>query len=62
VRGAYSYSSIGIGNQRSILAESVNDRVHFAGEATDTNGHFQTVQGALESGEREFLAMLESAK
>lgn len=60
IRGAYSYSSLGIVNQRSVLAESVNNRVHFAGEATATNGHFQTVQGALESGEREFLAMLES--
>ncbi|MCF8464506.1 MAG: FAD-dependent oxidoreductase [Flavobacteriales bacterium] len=60
VLGAYSYSSLGIGNQRSILAQSVNGKVHFAGEATAINGHFQTVQGALESGEREFLAMLQS--
>ncbi len=60
IRGAYSYSSLGIGNQRSILAESIENKVHFAGEATATNGHFQTVQGALESGEREFLAMLQS--
>ena len=60
VLGAYSYSSIGIGNQRAVLAESVDGRIHFAGEATATNGHFQTVQGALESGDREFLAMLQS--
>lgn len=60
VLGAYSYSSLGIGNQRSVLAQSIDNRVHFAGEATATNGHFQTVQSALESGEREFLAMLES--
>jgi len=60
IRGAYSYSSLGIGNQRTVLAESIDNKVHFAGEATATNGHFQTVQGALESGEREFLAMLES--
>lgn len=58
IGGAYSYSTIGIGNSRSILAESLNDKLFFAGEATNFNGHFQTVQGAMESGEREFEKIL----
>jgi len=61
VRGAYSFSSLGIGNKRNALATSVNDRLFFAGEATHTEGHFQTVHGALETGEREFEKILASA-
>jgi lysine-specific histone demethylase 1B len=60
VRGAYSFSSLGIGNKRNALATSVNDRLFFAGEATHTDGHFQTVHGALETGEREFEKILAS--
>jgi monoamine oxidase len=58
IGGAYSYSTIGIGNSRAILAEAVNSKLFFAGEATNFNGHFQTVQGAMESGEREFEKIL----
>jgi len=61
VLGAYSFSSLGIGNKRQALATSVNDRLFFAGEATHTEGHFQTVHGALETGEREFERILASA-
>jgi len=60
IQGAYSYSTIGIGNSREILAQNVDGKAFFAGEATALNGHFQTVQGAMESGEREFESMLES--
>lgn len=62
VRGAYSFSSLGIGNKRQHLSTSVNDRLFFAGEATHTEGHFQTVHGALETGEREFEKILASAQ
>lgn len=61
VRGAYSFSSMGIGNKRQALATPVSDRLFFAGEATHTEGHFQTVHGALETGEREFERILASA-
>lgn len=61
VLGAYSFSSLGIGNKRQALATSVNERLFFAGEATNTEGHFQTVHGALETGEREFERILSSA-
>ena len=52
IKGAYSYSSVGIGNARSVASESVSDKLFFAGEAMNTNGHFQTVHGAMESAEK----------
>ncbi len=60
VLGAYSYSTVGIGNARSILAQPVDDKLFFAGEATHLNGHYQTVQGALETGEREAQNAIQS--
>jgi monoamine oxidase len=52
IKGAYSYSTIGIGNARNIASESINDKLFFAGEAMNINGHFQTVHGAMESAEK----------
>ena len=60
VKGAYSYSKVGIGNARSIAAESVNDKLFFAGEAMNLNGHHQTVHGALETGYREVINIFKS--
>ncbi|MFK7921906.1 MAG: FAD-dependent oxidoreductase, partial [Bacteroidia bacterium] len=50
IRGAYSYSTVGIGKSRSIAAQSVDDKLFFAGEAMNLNGHHQTVHGAAETG------------
>ncbi|MFK7925134.1 MAG: flavin monoamine oxidase family protein [Bacteroidia bacterium] len=50
IRGAYSYSTVGIGDARSIAAQSVDDKLFFAGEAMNLNGHHQTVHGAAETG------------
>ncbi|MFT6246051.1 MAG: lysine-specific histone demethylase 1B [Salibacteraceae bacterium] len=60
IKGAYSYSKIGIGNARSIAAESIQDKLFFAGEAMNLNGHHQTVQGAIETGYREVVNILKS--
>lgn len=50
-RGAYSNHPVGVAmNERSVLAESVDDRIFFAGEATVTSGNYATVHGAIESG------------
>ena len=49
IRGAYSYSSVGIGNSRSIAAQPIENKVFFAGEAMNTDGHHQTVHGAMEA-------------
>ena len=58
IKGAYSYSKVGIGNARSIAAESVNDKLYFAGEAMNLNGHHQTVHGAIETGYKEVINIL----
>lgn len=58
VRGAYSYSTVGIGNARSTATKAVDDKVFFAGEAMNINGHHQTVHGAMETGYREVLNIL----
>jgi len=60
VLGAYSYSTVDIGKSRKILAQPIDDKIFFAGEASHFNGHFQTVQGALETGEREALKVVDS--
>jgi len=51
-RGAYSYIPVGGLDAPAELAASVEGRLFFAGEATDTAGDPGTVHGALRSGER----------
>jgi monoamine oxidase len=58
IRGAYSYSSVGMGNARAIAAQPIDKKIYFAGEAMNLNGHHQTVQGAIETGYREVIQLL----
>ena len=60
-RGAYSYSGVGGARAARTLARSFDDRIHLAGEATDsaTSG---TVEGALASGKRAAQKVLELIK
>jgi lysine-specific histone demethylase 1B len=60
IKGAYGYSSIGMGNARQIAALPVNDKLYFAGEAMNTNGHHQTVHGAIETGYKAAMDIIES--
>lgn len=60
IKGAYSYSKVGIGNARNIAAEPVDNKLFFAGEAMNVNGHHQTVHGAVETGYREVVNILKS--
>ncbi|MGL5891131.1 MAG: flavin monoamine oxidase family protein, partial [Bacteroidia bacterium] len=60
IRGAYSYSTVGINDARTVAAQPVNDKLFFAGEAMNTNGHHQTVQGAAESGYKAVIDILKS--
>jgi monoamine oxidase len=50
--GAYSYVRAGGDNAEQQLAESIDTTLFFAGEATDTNGYYGTVHGAIASGYR----------
>lgn len=60
IRGAYSYSTIGIGDARETAAEPLDQKLFFAGEAMNTNGHHQTVFGAAETGYREVVNIRDS--
>lgn len=60
IRGAYSYSKIGIEEtSRTTASESIDNKLFFGGEAMNLNGHHQTVQGAVETGFREFSNIME---
>jgi monoamine oxidase len=50
--GAYSYAPAGALNASEKMARPVLDTLYFAGEHTDTTGHWGTVHGALGSGLR----------
>ncbi len=56
--GAYTYSPVGMGDARAILAAPLAATLYFAGEATVTGGHIATVHGAIESGRRAAAAIL----
>lgn len=60
IRGAYGYSTIGMGNAREIAAKPVSNKLFFAGEAMNVNGHHQTVHGAIESGYKAVMDLLET--
>ncbi len=62
IKGAYSYSSVGIEDSRAILAKSLEQKLYFAGEACQINGHHQTVHGAFESGYEQALRILLDAQ
>jgi Flavin containing amine oxidoreductase len=50
--GAYSYAPAGAMEASENMAEPVEDTLFFAGEHTDTSGHWGTVHGAFRSGVR----------
>jgi monoamine oxidase len=50
--GAYSYLAVGGVHAPEKLSESVDDKLYFSGEATDHEGHWGTVHGAISSGIR----------
>jgi lysine-specific histone demethylase 1B len=62
IKGAYSYSTIGMGDARKIATQSLNKKLYFAGEAMNLNGHHQTVHGAIETGYREVINILNDIK
>jgi lysine-specific histone demethylase 1B len=62
VKGAYSYSTIGMGDARKIASQALSEKLYFAGEAMNTNGHHQTVHGAVETGYREVINILTDIK
>lgn len=58
--GAYSYVKVGGLGAQEELAKPVADRLFFAGEATESEGHHATVHGAMATGMRAAREVLES--
>ena len=50
--GAYSYILVGGVDAEAELAQPLDDTLFFAGEATNSDGHFGTVHGAIATGLR----------
>ncbi len=59
-RGAYSYARVGGVHASERMVQPVDDTLFFAGEHTDTSGHWGTVHGALRSGIRAAEQVLRS--
>lgn len=60
-RGSYSFNPVGsTPGQRDDLARSVQNRLYFAGEATEKK-YYQTVHGAFQSGQRAAEEMLRAS-
>jgi monoamine oxidase len=51
-QGAYSYVLVGGMGAQAELARPLRDKLFFAGEATQSDGHHATVHGAFASGRR----------
>lgn len=60
IRGAYSFSKVGIGNAREIAAQPIEEKIFFAGEAMNLNGHHQTVHGAAETAIQQLINIRDS--
>ena len=60
-RGAYSWVPAGATDASGKMSEPVEDTLYFAGEHTDTTGHWGTVHGAMRSGIRAAEQVLRSA-
>jgi monoamine oxidase len=59
--GAYSYVPAGALDAGSNMTIPADDTLYFAGEHTDTTGHWGTVHAALRSGDRAASQVLEAA-
>jgi len=61
IKGGQSYPMInGVNADRVNLAAPAGNNLYFAGEATDVNGEFGTISGALKSGRRAAEELVES--
>jgi hypothetical protein len=51
-----------MGDARKVAAEPIDNKLFFAGEAMNTNGHHQTVHGAVESAYKSISDIFKSVK
>ncbi len=62
IEGLYSYPSFHSQKEREILAKNTKNKLFWAGEATNTEGHFSCVHGAMETAERAVAEIIEIGK
>lgn len=60
-RGAYSYVAAGGIDAPKLMSQPVSNTLFFAGEHTDTTGHWGTVHAAMRSGLRAAMQILEGS-
>jgi len=60
IEGTYSYPTPNMGDAIHLLAQPLGKRLYFAGEATHTGGHTSTVHGAIETGLRAALEVIQN--
>jgi monoamine oxidase len=61
IQGGQSYPLVGGTNDDRVeLAAAIDQKIFFAGEATDSTGEFGTISGALKSGERAAQEVVEA--
>jgi monoamine oxidase len=61
-RGAYTWVPVGGLEASARMCEPVEDTLYFAGEHTDTTGHWGTVHAALRSGLRAARQVVDAAR
>jgi monoamine oxidase len=61
IRGAYSYAAVGGSQAARVLARSFDDTIFLAGEATDS-GSTGTVEGAIATGKRAAIKLLQRVR
>lgn len=62
ILGAYSYCTVNMGDARKVASQSVDNKIFFAGEAMNTNGHHQTVFGAAETGYNAVIELMKGVE
>jgi monoamine oxidase len=60
--GAYSYVTAGALDAPGLMQRPVEDTLYFAGEHTDTTGHWGTVHAALASGQEAAVKILKGSR
>jgi monoamine oxidase len=61
IKGTYSYQKVGGSmNNRVELSKAINNKIFFAGEATNANGKSGSIHGAMETANRVTTEVLAS--
>lgn len=57
-KGAYSFPTKNSNGMREVLAQTVDNKLYFMGEACNTNGHAASIHGAMETAEEVYQEIM----